>query len=268
MPEAWFIGGDIIFFTNLDSDSDTRDLCIALREMRLGIVSFPNASYVPIWKEWFRYLLPDLILRANEPENFNDYWRDILTEAIDVCFEIYPNGITEEYLGFRDDIIYTLGNCALPDKLARQITPDAEKHTRIFLDIWDERHMLMYYEFFSLSAVNQVIIFYLKYLRFDELELWAISLFQIASPQWYIQLIFFLAEWRQSMFTETISTENVQLFERIITQLFTHERFLAWKSLLLDELKNEPFNIENRFYLNTLLEKDLDVYERVLFPDS
>ena len=199
MPVAWFMG-EIEFYDSFSQTSpktlDAKEVCRALGDIAGGIFSFPEVEYVPVWKAWFKYLLPDLILRADDPANFNSYDLWILVKAITTCFNVYPQQIAEEYPGFRDDLVATLGSRAIPQKLAREQMTQKDEASPLFADIWDERQTIENYGFVSLQEVNSSILFCLKYSTVVELAEWTASLFQIDSPQWHLQLIFSLMEWR------------------------------------------------------------------------
>jgi hypothetical protein len=68
MPEAWFMG-NLNFFTWLDHDTDEERLYYALGQIGSGLICFPEVRYAPLWKEWFQYLLPHLILRVRASKN-------------------------------------------------------------------------------------------------------------------------------------------------------------------------------------------------------
>src|ERR1700694_1227801 len=73
MPIAWFMG-EIVFYESLSTESpqtlDAKEIGAGLDDIAGGIFCFPEVSYVPVWKAWFKYLLPDLMLRVNDAENF------------------------------------------------------------------------------------------------------------------------------------------------------------------------------------------------------
>jgi len=290
MPEAWFMG-KLKFFTELDGNSDSIYLYKALQEISSGIVLFSKVHYIPLWKEWFRYLLPDLILRANDPENLGTFFKNILTATISTFFSIYPDKITEEYSGFRDDVISTLGTRPFPYPVVQTSDEDLKKPR----DIWDN------FDFSFHEEVENSILFCLKYLAPKELEVWAVSLFQIESPQWYLQLIFGLSIWRNILrfaklpgetkffvsnilkksgmlgdsgmlvfetFEQFIPVANIPIFEKIITQNLSNDLFGKWTSAILGDLNTDHDNIENVFYINEILEKELLECQQILFPKA
>ncbi len=166
MPIAWFMG-EIVFYELLAEESpqtlDAKEFCRALNDIAGGIFCFPEVYYVPVWKDWFRYLLPDIILRSDEPANFNDYSRWILVKAIIAFFNIYPHEIDEEYAGFRDDVIQTLGTRAIPRKLARETLLPGKENSPLFVDIWDVSYQIENWGFVSFEEVNISLLFCLKY---------------------------------------------------------------------------------------------------------
>jgi hypothetical protein len=298
MPEAWFMGNEIYFYRGLDGNTDSEELCRALDQIKVGITAFPEVPFVPLWKDWFRYLLPDLILRANDPENFNYFGTAILAKTIAAFFIIYPENI-EAYPGFRDDVIATLGTRAIPHKLARDTIVDRKDHNRLFVDIWDESHALEYYGFPSLGEVNSSIMFCLKYLTLTEVSDWTLSLFQIESPQWYLQMMFSLTAWRRFVlqikergktadlddmlkssgisgeirtqlfdsFDDLISPANVQAFEQVIAEQLSIELVYVWKTSILKELDVSTYNLQHEKYLNEVFESEVKACEKVLFPE-
>lgn len=287
MPIAWFMG-EIYFYESLKEESpqalEAKELCRALGDIAGGIFCFPEVQYVPIWKAWFRYLLPDIILRADDPAYFSCYDTYILVKAIVAFFNIYPYQINEEYPGFRDDVVSTLGTRAIPHRLAREAMLQSGELNRLFVDIWDESLVIELYGFESFEEVNSSMLFCLKYLTVTEIADWAMSLFQIDSPQWHLQLIFSLSAWRTSLkmaqdwnredeyflrqilkrsgmlteyftpgfksFDEFIPPENVRAFEQIVSEKFTFELFRTWTDEIWKYLDTAAYNIENGRYLN------------------
>lgn len=298
MPEAWFMGNDIYFFESLDRDSHAKEVCRALDEIRGGINAFPKVSYIPLWKAWFRYLLPDLIVRANDLDNFNNYTTMILVKTIVTFFNIYPDEIAEEYSGFREDIVGTLGTRAIPYPLAREVIVKSHHSNRLFIDLWDADFTIKHYGFCSFAEANSSILFCLKYLTPKQILIWTLSLFQIESPQWYLQMIFSLMAWRKLLalvnaegsnegnlqevirsseifgdywvpkfksFDEFISTANVQAFEQVIAEQFTFDVFRTWKDEILKELNISKYNLENDPYLTRSFEEIAQIAAKIFF---
>ncbi len=305
MPIAWFMG-EILFYDSLVKESpqtlNARKICDALDDIAGGIFSFPQVKYVPIWKAWFKYLLPELIVRADDPANFNDYWLAILVKTIVAFFNVYPTQIFEEFPGFSVDVVRTLGMRAIPRRLAREtLAPDGENNL-LFVDIWDASHTIKYQGFQSFDEVNSSILFCLKYLAVNEIADWIASLFQINSVQWRLQLIFSLTEWRTftnlthnwnsnerhflrnalehsallhefcipdfKSLDEFLPPENVKAFEQSISEQFSFDRFRAWTDEIWTHLNTATYNIENDRYLNHHLGEMLRDCESAFFADA
>lgn len=305
MPIAWFMG-EIVFYESLATESpqtlDARVTCDALDDIAGGIFCFPEVQYVPIWIAWFKYLLPDLILRANEPENLNDFDLWILVKTIKAVFNIYPRQILEEYPGFRNDLVSTLGTRAIPPILARERTPPAEERSPLFTDIWDVSYTIENYGFESLAEIDSLILFCIKYLTVAEIGEWAASLFQLDSPQWHLQLIFSLTEWRRFLnlarnwnqveehflgrilkesgmlaeywipdfksLDEFLPTPNIEAFEQSVSAYFSFDLFHAWTNEIWRLLDIAPYNVKNTHYLNHDMAQDLRNCETILFPQG
>jgi len=111
MPEAWFMGWEINYFSWLSEtppdELESRVLADAMNEIACGLIAFPTVVYVKTWRDWFKYLLPYAIEIAHkEPESGH---RSVLLATLTAVICVYPQKIDEEYDGFRQDVIYTLG---------------------------------------------------------------------------------------------------------------------------------------------------------------
>jgi hypothetical protein len=297
MPIPWFMG-DITFYDSLATDSpqtlDAKEFCRALGDIASGINSFPDVYYVPVWKAWFKFLLPAIIIRADEAANFNSFDLDLLVKGITAFFNIYPYQIDEEYPGFRDDVVSSLGACALPRKLAREDASQRGDYEPLFNAIWEARRMIENHGLQSFEEVNSSMLFCLKYLTAAEIAEWATSLFQIDSPQWHLQLIFSLSEWFTALkrtgdwnheedaflreilnksglldefsipkfnsFDEFIPAENVRIFNQIVAEQFPYEVFRAWADEIWELLDKSSMQ-----YLTLYLKDDLKNLEALLF---
>jgi hypothetical protein len=291
--------GDITFYDSLAHESpqtlDAKEFCRALGDIASGIDCFPDVHYVPVWKAWFKYLLPEIILRSDEAANFNAYDLNLLVKGIVAFFNIYPHQIDEEYPDFRDDVVTTLGFCALPRKLAREDAIQRGEYEPLFNDILDAKQTIQSWGLQSLEEVNSSMLFCLKYLPAAEIAEWATSLFHIDSPQWHLQLIFTLYEWFTALrlagdwnheedaflreilnksglldefsipkfksFDEFIPAENVRVFNQIVAEQFPYEVFRAWADEIWELLDKSSMQ-----YLTLYLKDDLKNLEALLFP--
>ncbi len=299
MPEAWFMGREINFYTP-DPYGDSQFLCYELKQIGGGIVCFPEVQYVPVWKAWFRYLLPDLILRVRTSNSLYD---PILQTMLTTFFNIYPDGIEEEYKGFRVDILSLLGMGVIPHQLARESLPEGETPDRLFRDLWiDSITLANIHDVSSLPVINCVFLFCLKYLTLDEIETWGASLFQMNSLQWRLQFILTLLAWLRLLrlapkennrdifflyhilsasgflsvtwipafltFDEFIPPAHVNAFRRVIAKHLSFEVFQAWRQEILNHLDTPAYDVETWFYLSDSLEGEFREFEALLFPTS
>src|SRR4051794_39067246 len=110
MPVAWFISGKIDYYENLGTKApakvDSRELGEALHEIAGGIIAFPEVHFVTVWRDWFKFLLPYAIEKADEPGSYiGQVYQDIMVATV----AVYPDNIIEEYPGFRNDLVGTVG---------------------------------------------------------------------------------------------------------------------------------------------------------------
>ncbi len=175
MPEAWFLSGTTYIEGYDDVPPETIDadsIGYLFREIWTGIAFFPGVS-PDRWKAWFRYLLPYALVLVNTRQD--DSRLDRLQEGIFRAFcHIYPQQIIEEYPGFRDDVVYTLGSRIIPDLLSRDdpAPMSASLQNPVFNDIWDftnspSKETPGLYEEFDLPMQ-----FCLHYLNEAEMETW------------------------------------------------------------------------------------------------
>lgn len=204
MPEAWFMHEKIKFFTWLQDISPQKlmkegsSLEDALSEIQGGLISFPEVRYVKEWKEWFLYLLPYMLTDAE----FYIYMDDLLYWMIPTLFAIYPDGIVEEYKGYRHDLVYTVGNYFLPPTWRSEEYTLDPSYPILSLDwdtvneagtnlpsLWDKvnsagTELPSLYQDFSLS-----MLFCLKYLMPDEIETWVESMISIGDFHWHVAIL-------------------------------------------------------------------------------
>jgi hypothetical protein len=100
-PEAWFNTRNQQYFTQLldtpVSQLSSDDIVDYLHDTGGGIGNF---GLLEIWADWFKYLLPYILLRIGKEE--------FLTLTIDYFLNLYPEGIPEVYSGFRVDVLLTV----------------------------------------------------------------------------------------------------------------------------------------------------------------
>ena len=138
------------------------------------------------WQQWFKYMLPALILRCKEGPNF-----DFLSGSVVTAFmSIYWEGIPDEYVGFRDDVIDSLSLCLMNKELwfdhFDRKTGIMVQRSR-FLDSYpngQDRLKLSWDSIRADESLSSMMFFCLKYLTVDEIRSWVGSLFSIDDINW------------------------------------------------------------------------------------
>ncbi|WP_240229490.1 hypothetical protein [Devosia lacusdianchii] len=180
MGEAWFMGETRYMFTNLMGDLDglpIKELDKPLEEIAGGASSFGPSDE---WRDWFHYLLPRLIPRANES------WVSTLGETLVTAFmAVYPAGVVEPpYKLFREDAINTLGRVL--------VLPSCWHNGRIVLGAVLHRHAWPDGRWGWHDASGDLsasMAFLLKYLTPDDVQSWIRSALLIECPYWHAQLL-------------------------------------------------------------------------------
>ncbi len=283
MPSAWFMG-EINFWTSLmgadPAEFEVSELGHTIRETVSGIRCFPEVQFVPVWEQWMLYLLPYAL--ANQ--EYAGWFITLSEEVIGALLNRYPNGIVEEYPGFRDDIMHAICARAIPHKLGRDNPQPNGENFLIVNDIWD------YSLYFSLEpneSLSLSILFCLKYLGIDEIEDWAASIFTIDSVQFHLDLIIWwrafnkflqrAQDWPQdgkinallketgltslfflptyTSFEEFIPAENLAAFKNCFTQQLTHDIFQRWAA---------DIRANSEYYLS-IVDPVLQVFESEFF---
>jgi hypothetical protein len=191
MPEAWFMSGEINYWTGLvgvdPAGFEVSTLEHTLDEAASGIRCFPENPFVPLWKAWILYLLPHALVCEKEKDKFIL----LIPPIIGALITIYPDRIVEEYQGFRNDIIRAICARVLPQTLARDNPQPAREDIRIVNDIWD---LSLFFSDEPLEFLSVSILFCLKYLQTNEIEEWATSVLGIESVQFHLEfMIWWLA---------------------------------------------------------------------------
>lgn len=184
MGEAWFMGETRHMFTNLMGDLDplpVKELQKPLEEIASGVSCFGRRTE---WRDWFHYLLPRLVPRANE-----NYVASLNETLVTALMAQYPLGIVNApYPKFRDDVLVTLGRTTMEGSCWRDgrlvLGTMLHRHNR-----WPSGQWGWYDASGDLSAS---LFLNLKYLSRDEVRDWMASVLAIACPYWRAQLIAWL----------------------------------------------------------------------------
>ncbi len=173
-PEAWFINGEDNqrYFTELVDipieDIDARYLRDFLSDTGGGIKNFGRFEE---WVVWYQYLLPYLLLRIFETE--------LLDHTVTYFLNLYPDEITEEYPGFREDVLLTLAQSIMMP------------------EFWDGNDLSKkrsgYEDWYEYSSLLHASLFFcLKYLNSNEIASWVDSLAEIKGAFWRSQIAQYL----------------------------------------------------------------------------
>jgi hypothetical protein len=183
MGEAWFMGTERYLYTELSEkplhEVSTDTLCECLWQIASGTSSFGHRDE---WDEWLRFLLPDLILRGHETDIF-DF---LLEHAITAFMVLFWDGVDNEYEGFRDDALDSLGLCVLKEGMWADCARGVEGRPYAAFLLWrdeDGGSELIGWDAGNTSGVLSASLFFcLKYLRAGEIPSWVESLAAIEDP--------------------------------------------------------------------------------------
>jgi hypothetical protein len=158
-----------------------------LREVLWEIASgTKNFGHLEEWDQWFRFLLPALTERSH------DGWK-FLENTMTAFFNVFDNGITEIYDGFRDDAINSLSLCLMKSELwfdwVDEVTKMKTRRPKFLAD-GGEPHEWNCEE--TSAEVSVSLFFCLKYLRPEEIAGWVKSLTAIDDPFWRAHLLVWL----------------------------------------------------------------------------
>ncbi len=166
-----------------------------LMEITGGITCFGKED---IWVEWFRYLLPDLILRAHEQ------WVSYLLEStISAFMAIFPHGLETEYREFQQDIVDTLSRSLMKPEFW---TPhpdfplDPLKMSPRFL--LEEHRGKIFVDFYGFTKaqpeLSAALFFCVKYLSTADIPSWVDSILRIEDSQWRAGLLVWILGFNQA----------------------------------------------------------------------
>lgn len=175
-PHAWFMGAEIHYFTGLMNYPPDEYPCDGLEYYLLDVASgLKNFGRFAEWVEWFHYLLPYLVERSLEGR--------ILGHTVSYMINLYPNGITEEYEGFRVDVLSSLGMCLMRPELwegndlSKQVVDDERSQREL------------YGRSAYIELLSPAVFFCLKYLKPNEITSWVESFVRIPSINWHYQIL-------------------------------------------------------------------------------
>jgi hypothetical protein len=186
MGEAWFQSEGRYLYTWLAetplSEVSAKALCDILWDIS-GTSSFGRMEE---WDAWFKYLLPDLVLRGHESDI-----HDVLVETTVTAFMlIFPSRLGEVYEGFREDALATLGACLMKPEFwdgceGGAVEEEAACPTADFLAWQNEEGEVGLADWHAGCApgpMSASLFFCLKYLNEDEVGPWFESVVAIEDP--------------------------------------------------------------------------------------
>ena len=223
MGEAWFISETRFLWTGLVDQPLAHFPVEEWENVLWDISGTGNFGHLEEWDLWFRFLLPELIEQGNtHPQLFEN--------LLNAFFNIFDQGITEEYPGFRSDVFNTLPLYLMrpeywineEDEISKQPLKQALflKHPS-FHHNWNCREVH--------GEFSAAIFFCLRYLTPEEMTTWVKSLTEIQDTYWRGQLLIWLVG-----FMELVSNLSItpRKFEKNVPQLEWHYSFLsrAWEN--------------------------------------
>lgn len=187
MGEAWFMSEERRLYTELMEKPFEEILNNGLSEILFEISSGTSCfGHLEEWDDWFRYLLPDLIVHSRDHKFFLIY--GYVQQTVTAFMSVYWKEIVEEYKGFREDVINSLSLCLMnnefwfdyKDKGTGEVYPKTsflswEEENGQWVD-WDAGR--------ANENLSAMLFFCLKYLYAEEIVTWVESLFAIRDPYW------------------------------------------------------------------------------------
>ncbi|MEO8384956.1 MAG: hypothetical protein ABI583_06935 [Betaproteobacteria bacterium] len=202
MGEAWFMSGERKMYTGAIGVPFEKLEPEVVGKMFDEIVTGPPCfGQLDEWRNWFHYLLPNLIPKALKQPSLV-YVAEWLVGA---AFSQHPDGLEDyPYRGFRSDVLATLGHVVM----SPEIWDDGKlkwegglfHESRKYSEVW------WYFDRTS-PPVSAMLFFCLKYLRPNQIEPWLRSAIEIDCPLWRSQLIVWLTG-AQRMLSGEISQPN------------------------------------------------------------
>lgn len=242
MGEAWFQAEERYLYTELLekplSEVPANELANVLWDIS-GTSSFGHREE---WDSWFKYLLPDLVLRGHEA-----YVSDLLVETTVTTFMLlFPSRLGEVYEGFREDALATLGACLMMPELWNDCeggTEGAAYPVANFL-VWEDRDgeeaLARWHAGGSSSPISASLFFCLKYLNENEVGPWFESVVAIEDPYFRASLAVWLLGALDLLESEEPSPREL---EKSNPQVNWHNSFMlesAYETRVLPDYVREP----------------------------
>ncbi len=226
MGEAWFLSKKRMMFDRLMTkrvpELPVKYLNFCLFEITSGVTCFGNRD---TWAEWFRYLLPDLTLRAHEQEYVGDNY--LLENTISAFMAIFPQGLETEYHEFQQDILDTLSLALMkPEFWTPQLDfplDPLKRLPRFLLAEHDGEIFVDCYGFTKAQPeLSAALFFCLKYLPTADIPSWVDSMLRIEHSQWRAGLLVWFLGFKQLLPFEPLTPAAVALAQPEISWQNSH----------------------------------------------
>jgi hypothetical protein len=228
MGEPWFMSDQRKMYTEL-VDTPFSELSVDyLQGVLFDIAAgkdFDPDIWTDEWKPWSRYILSEVILRANQEHVF------FLLESIVTTFVVtFGQNLQTEYPEFRRDIIDSLAIAIMnPGFWPQQKNPIESPAARAPDFLLEEHHGKLHVELVGFGQAPQVLssamCFCLKYLAPDDMASWVDSIFAIEHLHWRLAFFVWLLGARRFLAERTIAA-----IEETIPEIDWHNSFLLEKA--------------------------------------
>ncbi|MFN7931186.1 MAG: hypothetical protein U0Y68_25310 [Blastocatellia bacterium] len=276
MGEAWFISEVRTMYLELMerpiAEIPTDLLQRILWELTSGTSCF---GHLDEWDEWFRFLLPHLILRSQDT-HISD---TILECTITASFNIFDKGLPNDYPKMREDIIATVPRCLMKPELWVEWKDETFARTALrpafLVDEDGQITERWWWGQTTVGAVSAAMFFCLRFLEPQEIASWVKSLTDIQDSFWKGHLLVWLIgfdkltlklpfttkvferlspllKWSDSYLVDAwkegkafFPPENIKAFWEEINRQITAVTLLQW----VDEFAAQPIFADNHFYI-------------------
>ncbi|MFN2598448.1 MAG: hypothetical protein ABR563_14810, partial [Pyrinomonadaceae bacterium] len=252
MGEAWFMSAERELFYELSEQPiasiPVENLHRYLFEISSGTGCFGHSQE---WDEWFKYLLPDLILRSHESYAFSD----LLEHVVTAFMSIFWSGLDGEYADFRADVINSLSLCLMKDELwcDWQDSPGAASYKKAKFLVWEDDEGKLTTSGWHAGQCSRpfsaMIFFCLKYLEPGEIVSWVRSLVEIGDPYWRGTLMVWLLGAHKLLLSEEPVPSQLEKAKPQISWADSHVLGSRFGSADAEHPPEDNFN-DNKYFLS------------------
>jgi len=190
MGEAWFLADVREMYDGLMVDDAATWPRDQLRDALEALASGPSCfGLLPEWNEWLCFLLPRVVDLIDDWTTSDSY--ETLVTAVMARYMDPAGG--EPYAGFLQDVLATLGQCLLDEKVWQDGRIVPGKALCLIQETTSGRMI------FPNDAFSASLFLVLKYLDAPLIEPWLVSVIAIKDPIWCARFVLWLAEIRPLM---------------------------------------------------------------------